>query len=239
MNKQEIILNADGSAVIRSIDERPCKVVDNIAAAMAETAVRYAINVAMVDGIPMSLVLSNKEIYAVMMLPCLTITAPWMVNNGILQPRFTDADGNNPTLPLKWPAQPGMRIMFAARIYKIPSLGYRTQAKESCFLLALDNALKSFMLPLPNIYGSGYMCMGDFDGSAATIQEAMQKAYTQLHQSKWNADLLTDGRTRAANKMVTFKPDGEKFIPQAYAGWAAELQRCEGAVIETLKGVLR
>ena len=216
----EIVLRPNGEAIRRTYQEYPCNVVDKIAEAMGENAVRVTKRVAMVDGIPFSIVRSAKETYAVMVLPYLVLTAPVKAGaDGLVRPQFDDISGDNPTIPLRWPSPPGMALVFAARVM-IGAGGCNIGYKDTCYLLAMDAGFKSYMLPLPNLFETGYVCMGEFSGNGATVQESFEKAYRQLMQSKWNADLYSNDRKTKVTTMMAFKPEGEHFVGQHYAGLA-------------------
>lgn len=235
----EIVLKPDGSAVHRTYQEHPCNVVDKIAEAMSENAVRIIKRAGEIDKNPYHLIVTGKETYAVMPIPSLVLNTCFkMDSDKLMRPDFADRSGENPTLPIRWPAPTGMKLVFAARIY-FDSTTYMTRPKESCYLLALDKSLNSYMLPLPNLYTTGYLCMGDFQGLAVTLHGAFELAFRQLMQSKWNSDLYDDARRKSVQKMMAFKPDGDQFIPQDYAGWTSILGRVEGVAIELMKGALR
>lgn len=239
IEQDEIVLRPDGSAIRRTYQEYSCNVVDKIAEAMGENAVRVCKRVGLIDGIPFHLVRSAKETYAVMVLPHLILTAPVKAGtDGLVHPQFDDATGDNPTIPLKWPAPPGMALVFAARV-AVGSGNANIHYKDSCYLLAMDSGFKSYMLPLPNLFETGYVCMGEFSGVAPTVQESFTKAYNQLMQSKWNADLYSSDRKSKVTIMMAFKPEADQFVSQPYAGWQSLLGRCESPAIELLKGALK
>lgn len=239
IENDEIVLRSDGTAVRRVFNEYPCNVVDQIANQMGENAVRIIKSMGVIDGMNYSIIKSAKETYAVMAMPSIALNCPWVIGSDkLMRPNFGDTSGDNPTMTIKWPAPTGMILLFAARIYW--DSGYwTTRSKESCYLLALDNRFNSYLLPLPNLYETGYLCMGEFDGFAATVHEAFEKAYRQFATSKWNSDLYGAERKAKVDKMMAFKPEGEKFIPQDYPTWASLLGRCEGVAIELLKGAVK
>ncbi len=235
----EVVLRNDGTAIRRVYTEHPCNVVDKIATVMGENAVRIVKNAAELDKLPYSLVASAKELYAVIRLPFLTLNCPWVIGSDkLMRPNFGDTSGESPTMPIKWPAPTGMTLVFAARIYQGSGLS-ESRAKDSCYLLALDKSFNCFLLPLPNLYDSGYLCMGQFDGVTHSVHGAFELAYRQFIQSKWNADLYSSERKAKVDKMMAFKPEGELFIPQDCPSWASLLQRCEGPSIELVKGALK
>jgi len=236
----EIVLKSDGTAIRRTYTERPCNVVDKIQESMSQNVTRVIKRVGVIDSIPYHLVRSGTETFAVMTLPSLNLTTPWkMDSDGLMRPLFDDASGENPSMQLAWPPSPGMALVFAARIYTIDAGRVATRYKDACYLLAMDSSFKSFLLPLPNLFDTGYMCMGEFDGTDATIHGAFQKAYNQLQHSKWNADLYSSDRKSKVKQMMAFKPEGEKFVPVPCKEWAGLLSRCEGVTIEMLKGALK
>lgn len=235
----EIILKPDGSAVRRVVDEVPCNVVDKIIEEMSQNAVRVIKHVGQIDGRAYSLIKTAKELYAVTILPELTINVPWKLSaDGLMRPQFDDQSGENPAMALKWPSPPGMFLVFAARIYGAGG-AYETRAKDSCYLLALDARFNSYMLPVPNLFETGYMCMGEFRGVDSDVHGAFEKAIRQLHSSKWNSDLYNGGRKAKVAHLMAFKPEGDKFTPVPYSSWTSLLDRCESVTIELLKGGLR
>lgn len=237
----EIILKQDGSAIRRIVSEEPCNVVDKISAAMSANVTRVVKHAGCIDGLPYHIVKSGTETYCVMTLPHLNLTAPYKLeSDGLLRPQFGDRTGQNPAMQLQWPAPSDMMLVFAARMYTSPySTGWQTRYKDACYLLAMDSKFISYLLPLPNLYDTGYMCMGEYDGSANNVQDSFKKAFQQLMASHWNADLYSDNKRKLVNKLMSFKPDGEKFTPVPCPDWQKLLGRCEGMVIEMLKGAFR
>lgn len=235
----EIILKSDGTAVRRIIDETPCNVVDKLVEEMSQNAVRVIKGAGIIDGRTYSLIKTAKELYAIIILPELTLNVPWKLGaDGLMRPQFDDLSGENPAMALKWPSPPGMYLIFAARIYG-GNGAYETRAKDSCYLLAMDSKFISYLLPVPNLFETGYMCMGDFRGVDTNVHGAFEMAIRQLRSSKWNADLYSDDRKANVAKLMAFKPEGDKFTPVPCNNWTSLLGRCESFTIEMLKGGLR
>lgn len=241
IEQTEIILKKDGSAVRRTMVEEPCNVVEKISQAMSASVTRVIKHAGCIDGLNYHIVKTATETYCVMALTHLNLTAPYKLEeDGMLRPQFDDRSGENPTMQLQWPAPSGMMLVFAARMYVSPyGIGWQTRYKDACYLLAMDSKFISYLLPLPNLYDTGYMCMGEYDGNASNAQDSFKKAFQQLMASSWNADLYSDTKRKLVNKLMSFKPDDEKFTPVPCPDWQKLLGRCEGMVIEMLKGAFR
>lgn len=111
------------------------------------------------------------------------------------------------------PNQFKLRLFFAVGFAKTGDAFIAT--KESCFLVAKkEGSNQTIRPPLPNIYGDGRLCMGEFGVKDKILEVAFAKSLTHLHSSRWNSD-LSDGMTlEDIAKIFTFK-DGVNKPPPA------------------------
>lgn len=82
------------------------------------------------------------------------------------------------------------------------------------YLIALSSAKKTYLLPLPNLYNEGKLCLGHGIGDeffAKTGMAQLEKAIGILQGSIWNSDLLAHVRTSSTEAMFRFDADGSQL----------------------------
>lgn len=233
MNKKEIILNADGSAVCRSITEEACNIVESMGELLSSKKARAARNVGKCGNRLVHLVLAENESWLVTPMDMLKLKMSWRVVDTILLPTPT-CSGSTPVHPvvaMEWsPSLSGIPLYFITKLG-----GSLVPNKRDNWLLAFDATNKSYHLPLPNIFEDGSVCMGNYDGAGDCMLQAQERALAQLEASNWNTDLYDSARQQRLEYLVRYginklSPTVDEFIQMPVTGnWTSHCYPCEVA----------
>jgi hypothetical protein len=188
---------------------------EDVISKIGSGAVRHVRKAFMHDGSPVGLLVSAAETWGYKFMPNLKINCMFRImGDKTLRPIYMHNDEKSskvaeyPQFVADWVVPPSMRLMFASRIKMNPEP--YCEYKNSCLLIAWDPSSKrAHRLPLPNLYDNCYMCMGEYNGRGASMEEAFGKAADQLDKSEWNSDLVTDSRIQGSDEMFQFKPSAE------------------------------
>jgi hypothetical protein len=233
---KEIILKADGSCVVRKVDETEVSVAELIIAEFTRDAVLVVHNAFTVEGLKVGLIKGPGGVYAFCWLKSLTLTCPWVSSGGVMTPAFTDETGQNPVIPMEWFAPSDMALMFSAKLFELNTI---TRPNDACQLIAFSNGdQRGFQLPLPNLYDNCNLCMGVFNGEGQDAQSAFTLALKQFRTSHWNADLFNSDKRNFSGKMFRFKPVADKFEQVHVADWSNYSFRCENATVNLLRNAM-
>lgn len=114
-------------------------------------------------------------------------------------------------MTLTWPVPKDMKLFFVARWGTDIREGTINAQFPLCYLVAKSEAKKTYLLPLPNLYEDGRVCMGEpqRDWIKANIFDTFTKALEIFHVAPWNADLMSSNDRWVASKlMFRFSPEG-------------------------------
>jgi len=215
MNFQNYIrINPDGTCYSVQESQEPRELSSKIAESFASEMVHKIHNAFLLGNIPVSMSFKKSEMYAYARLSEITLTSHYHLNveDKILRPVFIKTEDLTskqfPIMSPKWICPESMALYFVSKIYgwntrmTLP----KTQYDQSNYLFALDSNKVAWKLPLPNIFDDCAICMGRFDGSGISIQEAFGLALSQFMKSSWNSDLNSSVTTQKAGSMFMFKP---------------------------------
>ncbi len=167
------------------------------------------------DGYEVDVARRNKAVFADVALPDIVLNnAPFKLCEGegepYLTPIFETHVGDKPLrLSVTWTPPKSMRLHFGV-IGAINRAG--TFELVNCYLFATHNetwgAKQFYLLPLPNTYTDGRVCMGNgfCPAPAKTLSKLIEDCVTQFRNSAWNADLLTPANRGACESLFRFNP---------------------------------
>lgn len=235
---KEIVLSIHGDAVIRTINEETVSLPDDLANSLTSNSMYFCKNVFVLpEGRDTSIAVSRTELFAITNMPYLNIRMPWKTScGGFLSP--VPATRNEPSvypvMSMRWIAPDPITLLL---ISQISDMHIETRRSH---LFAYDSDLKSFRLPLPNIYDDGAVCMGSYDSHGRTLMEIQGKALTQLDNSQWNSDLYTEGDK--LSELMSYKVEkNEKedtFSQIEFRSWHSCVTACETRVSDIGRKVL-
>ena len=131
----------------------------------------------------------------------------------LLHPQFIEknaAESELPLFPARWVVPGNMRLVFASKIYGFTTGNPKSAPDSSNWLMAFDDQMRVWKLPVPNLYDDSALCMGPFNGSARDIQSASRLAFEQFIKSDWNKDLM-NGANEHSDALFKFRA-GEKEV---------------------------
>lgn len=206
--------NPDGTSqyiVVTSLDrDLPAELMKQFGQSVQRTVRNVFAN----GGVPFSLTVTRNECYVYATLSELVIASHYKLGKDkILRPQFIDKDSDSKDLPLfpaRWKVPGNMRLVFASRIKYYKTATPKTVHDAGNWLMAFDDQMRVWKLPLPNLYDDSSLCMGTFAGVANDIQSASRLAFEQLIKSDWNSHLM-NGANEHSDAMFKFKP-GEKEV---------------------------
>lgn len=87
------------------------------------------------------------------------------------------------------------------------------------YLVSLAPNKRTYLLPIPNLYGDGRICLGRGGDAIPWMRlgglvPQLEKATELLQKTSWNTDLLRDTQ-RETQAMFRFDPDGKQMAIQA------------------------
>ena len=156
-----------------------------------------------------SALVTAKNSYVTMwkMVPSLTLNTKWSVvdeSNPQLTPTFRDSR-DNINLALPWMPPKDMRMIFAIN----------TQEYYSYFFVFSLKTMRSTILPIPNIYDDGRLCIGEFHFSDSLIDDLDRLFVHVFDASDWNSDLLSRVKVAATRKLFSYSVDKQQLdIPE-------------------------
>lgn len=158
-----------------------------------------------------------------------TIYAP-VASTGEFYPVFKKSaakDTLETNMTQTWlPNQLKLRLFFVVNFRYDPVRKTYYCESQSCFLIGKkEETTKIIRPPLPNVYDSGALCMGNFNLSEPLLMVAFGKAMTHLHNSQWNNDLLEGLAMEDIRKMFTFKDNKHQPPPARFD--IAKVSRCQ------------
>lgn len=107
---------------------------------------------------------------------------------------------------------PDNMVIWFVSVFDIGSNGRCIYNRSNLAITSTDQNVKgAFKLPLPNVYGTGKLCLGS-STVVATIQpnsdqpvhQTFLNALEVFKRSRWNADLLHENRAEHTASMFTF-----------------------------------
>lgn len=199
---QEIILKSDGNAVLRTITEQPCAIVNELVEGLSNNAIRSLPGIFQTPTERVGVVLTRNEILLGCRLSHLELSMNWFLSNGLLLPRpCANGDkGSGTVMKMKWEPHNGLNLMFVAVIHP----GMEIENRK-CFLLAFNSSKANYQLPLPNLYDDCSVCMGEFNSHGTSYLECFQKALTQFRNATWNTDLTDGEKLKKLETLIRFK----------------------------------
>jgi hypothetical protein len=116
---------------------------------------------------------------------------------------------------MEWRPPEGLRLFFIGVWANNRDM---ISAIPTCYLVARDSDRRTYLLPLPNLYEDGKICLGNFDSTTEmlrpTVFETFNRAIEIFDQSKWNTDLLEERRIVNSKRLFRFTPEGESLPPE-------------------------
>lgn len=87
----------------------------------------------------------------------------------------------------------------------------------TCYLVAKGMDRRTYLLPLPNLFEDGRVCMGTVqrDWVKSNIFDTFKKALEIFDAAPWNADLMVDIRWQNSKKLFRFSPEGVQEAPES------------------------
>jgi hypothetical protein len=200
----EIIIKPDGAAVLRTVTEQPCKLVENIMEQLSTNAVRSAPNIFESGSGKVGIVLTKNEVYLGCRLAKLHLSMNWLCVKDKMVPRPAPMEPKpqGVFMGLDWVPVNGMSVIFMAKVETSLHIENRR-----CFLLAYDTKARNFQLPLPNIFDDCSICMGEYDNRGGSLLECFQKALTNFMNSPWNSDLMEGDKLLKLQSLVQYQID--------------------------------
>ena len=240
MPTQEIILKPDGQALLRTISEAPCNIVNSLAERLSSSTPRVVKRLFSTTNESIGVVATGTEVYLGCRVTSIELNMHWRMEGNTLLP-FPVSKKDVATgivVKLKWEPRGGMHLAFLARIHKDLHIENR-----HCFLLALDSSGRNFRLPLPNIYDDCSICMGEFDSSGQSYLEVFQKALTQFRNAGWNSDLMDGEKLAKLEKLIRYKvvkgEQGDTFEQDGNGNlWWNQCYGCETRVSDAARRLL-
>ena len=146
----------------------------------------------------------------------------------ILVPDFRGESGSVP-MALEWTPPTGCDLYFISAMNAGDYGGHdgNVSHHHKCYLVAYDTNHPfrgQYLLPIPNQYGDGSLCMGSgWDNDARRITRTKQnflgrhtEALKYATESSWNADLLDN---KAAGARMLFRFDGAGMQAASDGDW--------------------
>lgn len=148
--------------------------------------------------------------------------ANFVIKDDILMPDFASATSATSLMDLKWqvPHNKGMRV-FLMVYCPVDSAIY----SETQFLLAMDEAGRTYRLPTSNCYEDCKLCTGDYISRGNTYMDVLCRAWEQFTHSNWQSDLNNRGGAKGmenSKNMFRFKPlekEGFEQLPMNCDNW--------------------
>jgi len=153
----------------------------------------------------------------------------------------TDADGKVALVPVWKPQQaaeldfvwkpPGsMQLFFVGARFEEPS------AETGFYIIARYSNRLTYLLPLPNVYDDGKICLPDEVGpqDSQPLSVALDSALKSFQTSQWNID-LHHALNYADRKMFRFDPDGKQLPIQG--DWPQLCEVINNAAYQFLGGL--
>lgn len=166
----------------------------------------------------------------------------------ILRPLFAsssdseDALSDHPKINARWRCDRfNIRLVFAVRMTAVEGY-YQIPSRDGCYLFAFSgNDRKCYLLPLPNLYDHGALCMGSFNGTMLAIAGCVKAALEQLEKSQWNTDLLDATKTKKCQDMFQFRVTDDSLdtvFPDDADKWKAALNTIATPISNLIGGFL-
>lgn len=130
------------------------------------------------------------------------LRARFVMEGDVLVPDFR-AENEIPPMDMLWTPPSNMVIFWMVAMLA----GESTSGDQ--FLVAMDNAGRTYRLPVSNCYENARLCSGRYDGSGRTHLEALIKGWRQFERSDWQSDLVDRGGAggmKSSKMMFRFKP---------------------------------
>lgn len=224
-NDEYLRINHDGSAeLVRTVRE-PKSISQALAKRFADGVVITVKNAFKVpygepktlfETVDTHLIVDAKRTFCVAEIPALNLRSHWeLTADQILVPKFINKDhdlhGKLMHAAALWTPPAGMRLLFINQIGSDRGVWF---SNESSWLFAFNASKKAFLLPLPNVYEDGRICMGEFGGVGEdnNIQSSLMLATRQFYGAGWNADLNAD--EACVQRLFRFKPSADGGIEQ-------------------------
>ena len=239
-----IRINQDGTSHFVTVYEEQRQVSEELLKKLSTNTQTVIKNMFSLGPNVISISMSKTEMIAVTKIEKLGLTSCFELGaDKMLHPVFIakqDAKSQKmPVISAEWVVPPSMTLVFAARIYDFAKAKLFTAPDASCYLMAFDSGKRAWRLPLPNLYDDCAICMGSFEGSGTTIQEAFAKALSQFVKSDWNSDLLGDNKQTNATKLFSFTPTKEGVETSPFTSdWTVLCPKIATPVSAVIGGVL-
>lgn len=157
---------------------------------------------------------------------------------GELYPSFGHKDQTaEPIMEIEWNKDDAMQSQDSQMHLRFVALiiggrdGYHVSS-HGHFLYAFDGRGVAWRLPVSNLYETCEICMGEYQSTAPTATEVVEKALAQFRKASWNSDLFTTHDS--THQMIRFKPldKGFQTMPIQTRGWTTLCQKVSTAQLK-------
>ena len=198
-------MGADGFIFRRHIDEQPLEIGETVLEQLCSSVIRKTREVFEVPGWGVAnLCIGNEYSYYTVVINNLPLKANFMVDDGILFPRFSAS--REPVMPMVWKPPVDMTLVMLVMIQTAEGKPYIGNQ----FLLALDKEQRAFKMPLGNLHEDGRLCSGEMNRKHPTAQAALCATMEQLEKGQWQGDL--DRSPAETKKMFRYKAEASVFV---------------------------
>ncbi len=242
--KRFIRINQDGTSEYVVEQAEPKNVADTLIEQMSANRQTVLREVFALGETICNITWNKSDMLVVATLRSLSITSCLEIGKDkLLHPAFVAKDDARakemPTANVKWEVPNDMRLVFASRIIDHASPSRTTYPDAANYLFAYDGSKRCWRLPLPNLYEDGAICMGKFEGSGKSIQEAFAKAYSQFVNSQWNSDLYSEDKQKQSDKLLSFKPTNTDVEQVPFSGdWTKHCYKIATPITDQVGGAL-
>jgi hypothetical protein len=143
----------------------------------------------------------------------------------VMVPVFLKGTNRAADMSMDWTVPETMRLYFVSRWAFAAGIEGAVGVMPLFYLIAVDPSQKrTHILPLPNIYDEGKVCMGSgtdmekFDLRQDVFQQ-QDYALNAFLKSRWNADLLNENRAKNSKLIFRFDSKGKCLPPEV--AWTA------------------
>lgn len=153
----------------------------------------------------------------------------------------TDAEGKVALVPV-WKSEQAAELDFVwkppgtMQLFFVGAQLQKPPAETSFYLIAKHTNRLTYLLPLPNVYDDGKICLPDESGTedSQPLSVALDTALKSFQTSQWNID-LHHARDYADRKMFRFDPEGKQLPIQG--DWPELCEVVNNAAYQFLGGL--
>lgn len=134
----------------------------------------------------------------------------FLTDQKIMVPNFRSMNKSD-ILHLTWDIPEAMRVYWLVNMPAVNAGDGMSPYSDNQFLVALDNAGRSYRLPVSNCYEDGRLCPGEFPSAGRTSMEVLINGWRQFTQGNWQSDLSDRGggattNAKNAENLFRYKP---------------------------------